>query len=129
MNGALLDTSVLIAAELAVDQLPATAAISVVTLGELYAGVELARNDEARRVRQARLGAVRAAFAPIHVDESVAERFGAVLAVARREGQAAKATDALIIATAATTSRSLHTLDRRQAALARAVGVTVNELT
>ena len=125
MSGALLDTSVVIASELAVDQLPTSAAISVVTLGELYAGVELARNEEAKRLRQARLVAVRAAFAPIHVDESVAERFGAVLAVARREGRAAKATDALIIATAATTSRSLHTFDQQQAALARAVGVTV----
>ena len=125
MSGALLDTSVLIASDLAAHELPATAAISVVSLGELHAGVELARNDAAMQLRQARLAAVRAAFAAIHVDESVAERFGAVLAVARREGRAAKATDALIIATAASTSRSLHTLDRRQAALARAAGVTV----
>lgn len=125
MSGALLDTSVVIASELAVDELPATAAISVVTLGELYAGVNLARSEETRRLRRARLDAVRAAFAPILVDEFVAERCGAVLALARSEGRASKATDVFIVATAAATSRSLHTLDLRQAALARAAGVTL----
>lgn len=128
MSGALLDTSVVIASELSVDELPVTAAISVVTLGELHAGVNLARTERARRLRAARLDAVRAAFAPILVDELVAERYGAVLALARTERRSAKATDVLIIATAAATSRSLHTLDLTQARLARAAGVVVHEV-
>ena len=125
MNGALLDTSILIASQVAVDELPASAAISVVTLGELYAGVHFARTGRTRRLRQRRLDAIRAAFAPIPVDESVAERYGEVLAVARRERRAAKATDVLIIATAAAASRTLYTLDTAQAQLGRAAGVAV----
>lgn len=124
MSGTLLDTSVVIASGFA-DELPATAAISVVTLGELYAGVELASTEQVRKLRAVRLDAIRTAFSPIPVDELVAERYGAVLALARKEGRTAKATDVLIIATAVATSRSLHTLDHRQAALARAAGVTV----
>ena len=125
MNGALLDTSILIAPQVAVDELPASAAISVVTLGELHAGVHLARTGQTRRLRQRRLDVIRAAFAPIPVDEPVAERYGEVLAVARREHRAAKATDVLIIATAAALSRTLYTLDTAQAQLARAAGVAV----
>lgn len=79
-----------------------------------------------RAARQVRLEAVRAAFAPLLVDELVAERYGDVLAVARSERLSAKATDILIIATAAATDRTLRTLDDRQARLARAVGVAVD---
>jgi len=106
--------------------LPATAAISVVTLGELHAGVKLARTERTRELRTTRLDAIRAAFAPILVDELVAERYGDVLALARTERWAAKATDVLIIATAAATSRSLVTLDLGQARLARAAGIVVS---
>ena len=123
---ALLDTSVLIATDsMAAEELPATAAISVVTLGELHAGVLLARDARIRELRRARVEAVRGAFAPLPVDEAVAERYGELLALARSQGGAVKATDLLIIATAAVTERTLHTLDARQSALARAVGVAV----
>lgn len=125
MSGALLDTSVLIASEAAAGELPAAAAISVVSVGELYAGVELARTPETRALRQSRLVSIRAAFTPIPVDELVAEQYGRVLALARRQNRAEKAADVLIVATAAATSRSLVTLDLRQAALARAAGVAV----
>lgn len=121
--GSLLDTSVLIAAEIATEALPPSAAISVITLGELRAGVLLARNEAIRTGRQRRLDAVRAAFDPIPVDEDVVERFGEALAVARRERRSAKATDVLIIATAAATNRVLHTLDGGQAKLAAAAGI------
>ena len=124
-SAALLDTSVVIAVALPLDELPDTASISVVTIGELYAGVHLAKAPEARRLRQARLDAVRRAFAPIPVDEPIAERYGEVLAVARREGRSAKATDVLIVATAASTSLPLMTLDAAQARLALAAGVAV----
>jgi len=123
---ALLDTSVLIARrEELRSPLPIRAAISVVTLGELRAGVLLARDDAARDGRQARFAAVRGAYAPLPVDENVADRYGEALAQARTERRATKATDLLILATAAATGRPLFTLDRAQAALAGALGVAL----
>lgn len=125
MSGALLDTSILIGSPDTVDELPVNGAISVVTLGELHAGVHLARTDEIRRLRQRRLDAIRTAFVPIPVDEPVAESYGEVLALARHQRVAARATDVLIIATAAATTRMLYTLDAAQARLARAADVLV----
>ena len=123
MTTALLDTSVLIASDpqsrLA---LPESAAISVVSLGELHAGVELARDDETRQLRARRLERVRAVFVPLDVDQQVARCYGEVLAAARRAGRTEKATDLLILATAPVTQRVLVTLDDRQARLAQAVG-------
>ena len=66
------------------------------------------------------------AFAPLLVDESVAEHYGEALAHARAVGRNVKASDLLIIATASATGRTLHTLDRAQASLARPLGVTVS---
>ncbi|MBW8059422.1 MAG: type II toxin-antitoxin system VapC family toxin, partial [Solirubrobacterales bacterium] len=63
MSDALLDTSVVIAGEGAVDP-PATTAIAVITLGELRAGVLLATDPAVRAARQARLAAVRDAYQP-----------------------------------------------------------------
>jgi predicted nucleic acid-binding protein len=121
---ALLDTSVVIAAANAITlQAGQTAAISVITLGELRAGVALAADAETRAGRQARLAAIRAAFNPLLVDEAVAEQYGEVLAAARSQKRSSRATDLLIIATAAATGRVLYTLDFAQAQLARAVGI------
>jgi predicted nucleic acid-binding protein len=126
VSGALLDTSVLIAFDSnAALQLPETAAISVITLGELRAGVELARDDNARDPRSRRLEAVRTAFVPLDVDRRIADAYGEVLAAAQQKGRIVKATDLLIIATARATDRVLVTLDDRQARLARAVGQAV----
>jgi predicted nucleic acid-binding protein len=124
LSGALLDTSVVIGGlEPLQTELPATMAISVITLGELRAGVRLAGDPAARAARQTRLNAVRDAFEPIPVDEAVAEHYGDTLAAARSAGRSGKATVLLIIATAAATGRVLHTLDKRQAALAQAAGI------
>lgn len=124
MNGALLDTSVLIAdARDAASVLPASAAISVVSVGELHAGVRLAKDPAIAEARRRRLVRVRAAFTAFPVDDTVAERYGDVLAVARTEGRIVKATDLLIIATAAATGRELVTLDDAQRRLAEAAGV------
>jgi predicted nucleic acid-binding protein len=125
VSGSLLDTSILISDPAVVTFLPPAAAISVISLGELHAGVLLAGDDSVRNVRRLRLEAIRRAFAPLPVDEPVAERYGEVLAVARAEGRTAKATDLLIVATAAAHDRELVTLDERQASLARAAGVAV----
>lgn len=128
MTGALLDTSVVIAP---VDpgSLPRSAAISVLTVAELVAGVRLARTDEQRASRQARLDAVRAAFTPLPVDVSVAERYGELLAFARTSKRTTQATDLLIAATAAAHDRMLVTRDERQAALALAAGLSARVVT
>lgn len=124
MSGVLLDTSVLIAPEPDEGPRPVSAAISVISLGELVAGVELARSEHRRTDRQARLDRVRATFAPIPVDDVVAERYGAILALARRERRTTHASDLLIVATAAAHDRTLITRDERQGALAQAAGVS-----
>lgn len=124
MSGHLLDTSVLIAHQPApTEQLPPSAAISVMTLGELHAGVLLARDASLRDGRRRRLDAVRAAFTALELDESVAEHYGRMLATARRQRRVAKASDLLIIATAAAHERTLYTLDLAQARLAIAAGI------
>jgi len=129
LNGSLLDTSVLIAQdEAGTLELPEAAAISVITLGELRAGVVIARDERVADARRQRLAAVRAAFVPIVVDEAVAERYGDVLAVARSQRRSAKATDLLIVATAAAAGRELYTLDDAQARLAEAATVPVTVL-
>lgn len=124
MNGVLIDTSVLVAARDESD-LPPAAAISVITIGELTAGVRLARDETARRARQKQLDATRAAYSPVLVDEDVAESYGELLAHARATRRSDKATDLLIAATAAATGRVLYTLDERQASLARSAGLSV----
>jgi predicted nucleic acid-binding protein len=101
-----------------------TAAISVITLGELRAGVALANDPQTRAARQARLAAVRSVFRPLPADETVAEAYGDVLATARSQKWTSKATDLLIIAIARSTGRILRTLDHAQAQLAEAVGVS-----
>lgn len=113
------------AAELALEP-GDTAAISVITIGELQAGVHLADNPQIQALRQARLNAVRARFEPLVVDEAVASQYGELLALARSQARGSKATDLLIIATASATGRTLLTLDDSQASLARAGGVAVN---
>jgi len=129
VSASLLDTSVVIAHDQAGTlELPETAAISVITIGELRAGVVIARDELIAQARRARLAAVRSAFVALVVDEAVAERYGDVLAVARSQKRAAKATDLLIIATASATARELYTLDGAQARLAQAAGVTATML-
>lgn len=129
MSGDLLDTSILIAPDPApFSELPAAAAISVITLGELHAGVLLARDERTLAARSTRFDAVRAAFLPLPVDEPVAERYGEILALARSQRRTAKATDLLIIATASAHRRTLHTHDKRQAELARAASIIVHAI-
>lgn len=126
MSRALLDTSAVIGGPglLGVDP-GTTAAISVITLGELRAGVRLATDDRIRSVRQVRYQMIRETFEPLPVDSTVAEHYGDILAIARSRQRTTRATDLLIIATASATGRLLRTLDERQAGLAALVGVLV----
>lgn len=126
MSRALLDTSFVIAAADGDAVLPDGAAISVITLGELRAGVARAHDDTERAERTKRLGDVRSLFVAIPVDELVADHYGRALALARDEGRIEDATDLLIVATAAATDNVLHTRDERQAKLARRMGLPVH---
>lgn len=128
MKGALLDTSIVVGREDLTDQLPDSVAISVITIGELRAGVLRARDSAERERREARLDALRALFLPIPVDEHVALHYGELLAAARRSSRSEKATDLLIAATALATDRELATADQAQASLARSAGVEVRQL-
>jgi toxin FitB len=128
LNGALVDTSVVVAGEQFADVLPEPTSISVITIGELRAGVLRARDRTQRDQRALRLEAVRAAFEPLPVDEHVASKYGELLAWVRDRRRSEKATDLLITATAAATDRRLYTLDRRQASLAKGVGLAVELL-
>ncbi|MGH2984961.1 MAG: PIN domain-containing protein [Solirubrobacterales bacterium] len=125
MNGALLDTSIVIASDDEELALPERAAISVITLGELHAGVLLARSGGSRAAREARFRAITEAFDPIPVGSEIAVEFGEALAWTRSQGRSERATDLLIVATARATGRVLHTLDRGQATVAQGLGVEV----
>lgn len=126
MSGALVDTSVVIAAADGDAMMPDEAAISVITLGELRAGVLRARDSTEREERSTRLRLIRSSFAPIPVDQDVAEHYGRALALARDEGRGTDAADLLIVATAAATDTVLHTRDIGQAKLARRLGLVVH---
>ncbi len=112
----LLDTSVVIALadELGIDALPDEAAISAATLAELHYGVLVAANEQTRRNRLERLGAVEATFQPLPIDASVARAFARVAHTVRIAGRQprARAMDLLIAATALSHGLPLFTRDR-----------------
>jgi predicted nucleic acid-binding protein len=126
VSGSLLDTSVVIAAADRDVALPDAAAISVITIGELQAGVLRAGHPAERERRVTRLRLVRSSFVSIPVDDDVAEQYGRAIALARDEGRHQDAADLLIVATASATERELHTRDERQAKLARRLGLVVH---
>ena len=101
MSRGLLDTSVFIASEQrrVLGELPAEAAVSVVTLGELELGVLAAGDEDARAQRADTLALARAAD-PIPISESVMSAFARLVDDCRREGVRPKILDALIAATA-----------------------------
>ena len=100
---ALADTSVFIARESArpLDEgaLPEELAVSVVTVGELRAGVLLAADLAARDRRLATLAAV-LAFDPLPIDAVVADAWARLRAMLRHAGRAMPGNDSWIAATA-----------------------------
>jgi predicted nucleic acid-binding protein len=97
---AVLDTSVLIASTLPVDELEG--AISAASIAELHVGVLVARTDDERARRIQRLGVIEATFDPLPIDAAVAREWGRLsAAVAARGGQPRRrAIDLAIAATA-----------------------------
>jgi len=105
------DTSVLLSPPPGEDDEPiVTSAISV---GELHAGVELARDDTTRSARLARLTAIVASVPVLPVDGAVAARYGEL----RRASGRVPSNDLWIAATALAHDLTLITRDDRLAAL------------
>ncbi len=109
MSRGVLDTSVLIAAD--VTPLPGELAISVVSLAELQFGVLVAKSDEARATRLARLAGLQRRFDPLPVDEAVADSYGRLAAKVARIGRQprARVMDLLIAATAHAHGATVYT--------------------
>lgn len=103
MSRGLADTSVFIAREsgraLMVDALPDELAVSIITIGELRAGVLAAATVD---VRDRRLGTLTAALRldPIPVDEAVANEWARLRVLLRDTGQRMPVNDSWIAATA-----------------------------
>lgn len=99
MTRSVLDTSVLIGPEPALD---GELAISAVTLGELHFGVLWAPTPEARAVRLHKLTTVERTFQALVVDDRVARSYGMLAALLRTSGRSPRprAMDLLIAATA-----------------------------
>ena len=111
---AIADTSVFIAREsgrpLDLDAMPDELAISVVTVGELRAGV-LAAEDSSTRVR--RLDTYRRAHSlePVPVDESIAESWAYLRVLLREAGTRMAVNDSWIASTALALDLPLVTQD------------------
>jgi predicted nucleic acid-binding protein len=99
----LVDTSVFVAREsgrgLEADRLPDELAVSIITIGELRAGVLAATTVEAR---DRRLGTLTAALQldPVPVDEAVAAEWARLQVLLRDAGQRMPVNDSWIAATA-----------------------------
>lgn len=81
---AILDTSILIGQRHPPDDVEA--AISVVSIVELNFGVLVARDDDERARRLARLSAIEATFDPLPVTVEVARAWGQLAAAVARRG-------------------------------------------
>lgn len=114
MSRAVVDTSVFIAREsgppIDVDAVPDELAVSVITIGELRAGV-LAAEDSSTRVR--RLDTYRRAltFDPVPVDESIAESWAYLRVLLREAGIRMAINDSWSAATALALDIPLLTQD------------------
>jgi predicted nucleic acid-binding protein len=110
----LLDTSVLIANEsgrpLDTALLPDEAFISVITIGELHAGVLAAKDTHTRAVRLATLDVV-AALEPLRVDTVAATHWATLRVRLAEEGRRAKVNDLWIAAIAAANGLAVITQD------------------
>lgn len=110
--GSLIDTSVLAGAH-DVGDLADAWAVSVVTVGELEAGVLVARDDATRARRVALLAAVLAEAPALPIDRHIAARYGELRASAGRR----PSNDLWIAATALAHDFTLVTADEQQASL------------
>jgi predicted nucleic acid-binding protein len=110
----LVDTSVLIAGEsgrrLDTESLPEQTAISVVTVGELHAGV-LAAADTATRARRLSTLEAAAAVEPLPITTEAARRWAEVRVRLAEQGRRAKINDLWIAAVAMANGMDVITQD------------------
>jgi toxin FitB len=106
---AILDTSVLFAADLA--PLPGELAISTASLAELHFGVLVTHDEQVRADRLRRLGLIESQFQALPVDAAVAREYGQLAAAVAAAGRQprARVMDLLIAATAAVHHANLYT--------------------
>ena len=108
----LLDTYVLI---VGLDAVTEPAAVSVVSMIELTAGLNAAADPTQRALRQERYDALRARFEPLPVDERVLLRYGRIDAGVRASGRTPRKrlADLMIAATASAYELDLvtHSVD------------------
>lgn len=110
---ALVDTSVLVRSEALGAEMHEEWSVSVVSVGELEAGVLLATDPETRAHRLRRLAAILTEAPALPVDRAIAARYGQLRAATGR----LPCNDLWIAATALAHDLTLVTGDERQAAL------------
>lgn len=114
MTQGLADTTVFIAREsgraLRWDDLPEELAVSVITIGELRAGV-LAADDVATRDRRLSTLTQALALHPVPIDEQVAEAWSRLRLLLRDSGQRMGVNDSWIAATAMAMNVAIVTQD------------------
>ena len=112
----ILDTSaVILLGQVPPTALPGTPRITSITLAELSVGPLVAKDENERLIRQARLLQVEADFDPIPFDDQAARTFGTVSANLRQLGRksAARTYDVLIAAVAISRGLPLFTANAR----------------
>lgn len=109
----ILDTSVFVARESGrpLGPLPLAGAISVITVAELYLGVQMADDPDVRAQRLRTLSSVEALFEPLGIDAGVARIFAELVAAARRAGKRPGLMDTWIAATAVAHDIPVYTQD------------------
>lgn len=120
--GSLIDTSVLASAR-DIGELADDWAVSVVTVGELEAGILIAQDEAVRARRVALLAAVLAEAPALPIDRHVAARYGELRASAGRR----PSNDLWIAATALAHDFTLITADEQQASLPLVRSTLVNQ--
>lgn len=127
----LLDTSVLIAAEegrpLRAEDLPQSAAISIVTVGELRAGILTAPDIQSRDRRLYTLERI-SGTTILSLDHRVAQTWAGMRAYLAASGKGVSGNDLWIAATAAAAGMPVVTQDRDFYALSGVNGLTVIEV-
>ena len=127
----LLDTSVLIAAEagrpMREESLPQQAAISIITVGELRAGILAAPDIQSRDRRLYTLERI-SATPILSVDQKVAQVWAGMRAYLAATGKGVSGNDLWIAATAATVGMPVITQERDFYALSGVNGLTIIEV-
>jgi predicted nucleic acid-binding protein len=112
----ILDTSVLVATD--ITPIRGELAISAVSLPELHFGVPVAKDEQIRATRLARLSAVQRRFDALPVDDALADSYGRLAARVAQVGRRprARVMDLLIAATAHAHGATVYTRNAKDLA-------------